>query len=83
MSYSQMTEVALSMLHASGIEKNKPPERAFYNEDVVTLTWDDLSVKVTDRATGLDKFILSSVSGHVKAGTSQCPTPFGFPDSEI
>lgn len=83
MSYSQMTEIPLSMLQASGIEKNKPPARAFYNEDVLTLTWDDLSVKVTDRATGLDKSILSSVSGHVQAGTSQYPTPFGIAATEI
>lgn len=56
---------------ASEIEKNKPSAHAFHNDDVKTLTWAGLTVKVVDRATGADKLILSAVSGHVRAGTLQ------------
>ena len=56
---------------ASETEKNNPPAHAFHNGDVKTLAWEDLSVKVTDRATGADKYILSAVSGHVQAGMLQ------------
>lgn len=65
-----MADLHLQHSDASGIEKNKPSALAFHNADVVALTWEDLSVKVVDRATGADKYILSAVSGHVQAGTT-------------
>lgn len=68
--YSQMADLRLQQSDASRIEKNEPPALAFHNDDVAALTWEDLSVKVTDRATGADKYILSAVSGHVQAGKS-------------
>jgi hypothetical protein len=61
---------------ASETEKNKPSALAFHNDDVKTLAWEDLSVKVIDRATGADKYILSAVSGHVQAGKLLGYTPF-------
>lgn len=71
MSYIQMADLRSRESEASGIEKNKPSALAFHNEDVVSLAWEDLSVKVIDRATGADKYILSAVSGHVQAGKSR------------
>ena len=71
MSYIQMTDLRSRESDASGIEKNKPSALAFHNDDVVSLTWEQLSVKVIDRATGADKYILSAVSGHVQAGKSR------------
>jgi hypothetical protein len=66
-----MADLRLQQSDASAIEKNNSSALAFHNNDVKTLSWEDLSVKVTDRATGADKYILSAVSGHVQAGTSQ------------
>jgi hypothetical protein len=70
-------------LNASEVEKNTPPALAFHNGDVATLAWEELSVKVVDRATGADKYILSAVSGHVRAGKSQDHTPFAGRDIGI
>lgn len=69
MSYTRTIDVPLLDLDASGMESNKPLALAFRNDDVTSLTWEDLSVKVIDRTTKADKYILSAVSGHVKAGT--------------
>lgn len=69
MSYIQMTDIRSMEPDASAIEKNKPLAQAFHNDDVKSLAWEELSVKITDRATGADKYILSAVSGHVRAGT--------------
>jgi len=71
MSYFQMADLHPTEPDASEIEKNTPSAHAFHNDDVKTLTWEELSVKVTDRATEADKYILSAASGHVQAGTSQ------------
>lgn len=68
MTYSQMADVPLTELDVPGIEKGNPPALAFRNDEVATLSWHDLSVKIADRATGEDKLILSRVSGHVQAG---------------
>ena len=65
-----MADIHLQQSDASGIEKNKPSALAFHNDDVAALAWEDLSVKVIDRATGADKYILSAVSGRVQAGKS-------------
>jgi len=74
-----MADIHSLELDASTIEKNEPSALAFHNDNVVTLTWEDLSVKVTDRATGADKYILSAVSGHVRAGMLHDHTPFDVP----
>lgn len=65
-----MTDLLLTDLHASGAEKGQSLALAFRNEDVSTLTWEKLSVKVADRATGKEKFILSEVCGQVYAGVN-------------
>jgi hypothetical protein len=70
MSYARTIDVPLLDLDASGMESNKPLALAFRNDDVTSLTREDLLVKVIDRTTKADKYILSAVSGHVKAGTS-------------
>ena len=66
-----MADLRSTESDASEIEKNNSSAHAFHNDNVNTLTWEDLSVKVVDRATGADKYILSALSGHVRAGTSQ------------
>jgi hypothetical protein len=66
-----MADLRSTELNDSEIEKSKPLANAFQNDDVKALTWENLSVKVVDRATGADKYILSAVSGHVRAGTSR------------
>lgn len=71
MSYIKMADLRSPESDASGVEKNKPSALAFHNDNVANLAWEDLSVKVIDRATGADKYILSAVSGHVQAGKSR------------
>lgn len=83
MSYIQMTDLRSTEPDASAIEKNKTSANAFHNDDVKSLTWEDLSVRVTDRATGADKHILSAVSGHVRAGKLLGYTPSATPDIGI
>lgn len=78
-----MADVHLLEPDASTIEKNKPLAHAFHNDDVKSLTWEGLSVKVVDRATGADKYILSAVSGHVRAGKLLGYTPFVVADIGI
>jgi hypothetical protein len=81
--YVQMADLHSLELDASGVEKNTPPTLAFHNSDVATLTWEQLSVEVVDRATGADKYILSAVSGQVRAGKSHDHTPFAGPDTGV
>lgn len=83
MSYMQMTDLRSTEPDASAIEKNQPLAQAFHNNDVKSLTWEDLSVKVVDRATGADKYILSAVSGTVGAGKLLSCTPFVVADIGI
>lgn len=82
-SNSQMADLRSPEPHASEIEKNIPAAFAFHNGDVKTLTWEDLSVKVVDRTTGADKYILSAVSGHVRAGMLYDHTSFADPDAGV
>lgn len=65
-----MTDLLSTDLGASGAEKGQSLALAFRNKDVSTLTWEKLSVKVADRVTGKEKFILSEVSGQVYAGAN-------------
>lgn len=65
MAYRSLDEIEMSE-----IEKGGQSALAFRNDDVATLSWHSLSVKVADRATGKDKSILSEVSGHVRAGAA-------------
>ena len=62
-----MADLRLQQSDASGLEKNTPSALAFHNDDVASLTWEDFSVRVVDRATGAKKYILSAVSGHAQA----------------
>ncbi len=41
-----------------------------HNDTVDTLFWDNISVKIHDKSTGKDKYILQDVDGDVQAGTS-------------
>jgi hypothetical protein len=63
-----MNDVQMEVLGYSEIEKGNSPTLAFLNNDVVSLSWKDLSVKVSDRVTKLDKYILQGSSGIVRAG---------------
>jgi hypothetical protein len=63
-----MNDVQMEVLGYSEIEKGNSPTLAFLNEDVASLSWKDLSVKVSDRVTKLDKYILQGSSGIVRAG---------------
>lgn len=75
MSYIQMCDTLPTELDVLGMEKANTLALAFRNDDVATLSWQNLSVRVSDRATGKEKLILSDVSGHVKAGKSiHCST---------
>ena len=65
-----MTDIKTEESVYSEIEKGNSPTLAFLNDDVASLSWQDLSVKVSDRVTGLDKYILQGSSGIVRAGMS-------------
>lgn len=65
-----MKDLLLTDLDASGAEKGQSLALAFRNDDVSTLAWEKLSVKVADRGTGKEKFILSEISGQVHAGVN-------------
>jgi hypothetical protein len=63
-----MNDVQMEVLGYSEIEKGNSPTLAFLNDDVASLSWQDLSVTVSDRVTGLDKYVLQGSSGIVRAG---------------
>jgi len=63
-----MNDVQMEVLGYSEIEKGNRPTLAFLNDDVASLSWQNLSVTVSDRATVLDKYILQGSSGIVRAG---------------
>jgi hypothetical protein len=46
-----MTDIQTEALVSSEIEKGNSPTLAFLNEGVSSLSWKDLSVKVSDRVT--------------------------------
>ena len=56
-----MTDIQTEASVSSEIEKGNSPTLAFLNDDVASLSWQDLSVKVSDRVTGLDKYIHPSI----------------------
>lgn len=66
---SRMADERWTAASISESEKGNSLGPAFKNEDVTSLSWQDLSVRVSDRGTGEDKFILDEASGHVHAGT--------------
>ena len=53
-----MTDVQTEISVCSETEKGNSPTLAFLNDNVASLSWQDLSVKVSDRVTGGDKCIL-------------------------
>ncbi|KAM0697166.1 hypothetical protein Q7P36_003237 [Cladosporium allicinum] len=63
-----MTDIQTEALVSSEIEKGNSPTLAFLNEGISSLSWKDLSVKVSDRVTKLDKYILQDSFGIVRAG---------------
>jgi hypothetical protein len=63
-----MTDVQTETSVCSETEKGNSPTLAFLNDNVASLSWQDLSVKVSDRVTGGDKYILQESSGLVRAG---------------
>jgi hypothetical protein len=73
-----MNDVQMEVLGYSEIEKGNSPTLAFLNNDVASLSWKDLSVKVSDRVTKLDKYILQGSSGIVRAGKKLIPTSFAM-----
>jgi ABC-type multidrug transport system ATPase subunit len=50
------------------MEKHGSVRSAFTNEDVESLSWQDLTVTVKDRTTGLQRDILDNASGIVRPG---------------
>lgn len=63
-----MADVQAEALVSSSLEKGHSVALAFQNDDVTSLSWKDLSVKVSDKVIGHDKFILQGSSGIVHAG---------------
>jgi ABC-type nitrate/sulfonate/bicarbonate transport system ATPase subunit len=59
-----MNDVQMEVLGYSEIEKGNSPTLAFLNDDVASLSWQDLSVTVSDRVTGLDKYVVQVISSH-------------------
>jgi hypothetical protein len=41
-----------------------------HNETIDTLSWDKISVKILDKATHSDKYLLNSIDGAASAGQS-------------
>ena len=71
-----MTDIQTEALVSSEIEKGNSPTLAFLNEGISSLSWKDLSVKVSDRVTKLDKYILQDSFGIVRAGKKINLYPF-------
>lgn len=57
--------------HSQELEKGDAAALAFQNDNVATLSWQDLSVTVLDRASKQEKHILQKASGIIRAGI--CP----------
>jgi hypothetical protein len=74
-----MTDVQTEASVSSETEKGSSPVLAFLNDDVASLTWQDLSVKVSDRVTRQEKYILQASSGMVRAGMEVNLYPFSMP----
>ena len=45
-----------------------------HNDTVETLFWDNLSVKIHDKKSGKDKYVLQYIDGDVQAGKRRHPT---------
>lgn len=54
--------------HSQELEKGDATALAFRNDKVATLSWQDLSVTVLDRASKQEKHILHKASGILHAG---------------